>query len=128
MPKKRAGPGRDAGPRMINRTVAVIKPKQAFLDWLKSVPDWDLKLTLDDLRKEDCTTLLIPEFFSLDQAHRYVESLHTALFEVELDGWYRDRKLWPKRRNLALFRKWFDIELHSMVIDVAGVPLRREPL
>jgi hypothetical protein len=53
---------KNTGPRLINRTVAIIKPKQPFLDWLKGLPDWDVKLTLRELREEEGTAL----FWSLE--------------------------------------------------------------
>ena len=36
----------------IDRLVAIIKPGQPFLDWLRSLPDWDLEMTLEELRSE----------------------------------------------------------------------------
>lgn len=45
----------------VDRSVAVIKPKQPFLDWLNNMPDNDIDLSLDNLRA-DCTVLLIPEY------------------------------------------------------------------
>ena len=45
----------------VDRSVAVIKPKQPFVDWLNQVPDNDMELSLDSLRA-DCTVILIPEF------------------------------------------------------------------
>jgi hypothetical protein len=92
------------------------------------MPDWNLKLTLNDLREAECTALLIPDFAYLDHAREYVESMHKAIFEVELQGWYLEQKHWPKHRSLKMFREWFDVELHSMVIDVTGAPIRKEPL
>lgn len=44
----------------VDRAVAVIKPKQAFADWLNAVPDNDMELSLDSLRA-DSTVILIPE-------------------------------------------------------------------
>lgn len=37
---------------------------------------------------------------------------------MELWAWHTDETYWPKKRNLALFREWFDIEIHSEVIDM----------
>ena len=31
----------------VNRLIAIIKPKQPFMDWLESTPGWDLDLSLD---------------------------------------------------------------------------------
>jgi hypothetical protein len=36
----------------------------------------------------------------------------------------RDEPAWPTDRTYALFRQWFDLEVHSVVLDlVAGEPL-----
>ena len=50
----------------IDRFVAIIKPKQPFLDWLESQPDWDLDMTLEELRK-DSNAYLIPEYDSTER-------------------------------------------------------------
>jgi hypothetical protein len=47
---------------MINRGVAIIKPKQPFLAWLGGLPQ-PMDSSLNELRK-DCTAILIPD--SLD--------------------------------------------------------------
>jgi len=84
----------------IDRLIAIIKPRQPFMDWLESMPGWDLDLTLDDLRK-DCLTLLIPEYDDNEKAMRYIERNCKSIFEMRL------------------FRKWFDVEIHSMIYDMA---------
>jgi hypothetical protein len=36
----------------------------------------------------------------------------------------QDESTWPTERTYAAFREWFDVEVHSVVIDlVAGEPL-----
>ena len=100
----------------INRAVAIIKPKAPFIQWLKSLPDWDLDVTLEDLRK-DSTAILIQEQEEDRKAIKYIEKIHQEIFELELDSWHRDEQGWPKKRDLKTFRKWFDVEIYSMVID-----------
>jgi hypothetical protein len=55
----------------INRSVAVIKPKQPFLDWLNALPDSEQPFTLTDLQT-DCTVLLLPEFGNDHQAQKFI--------------------------------------------------------
>ncbi len=100
----------------VNRSLAVIKPRQPFFDWLKDTPDWDLDLTLETLRL-DCTSLLIPEFDEPEDAISYIDDMFEQIFEMELASWYEDQQLWPQKRTLKMFWEWFEIELHSMVID-----------
>lgn len=42
------------------------------------------------------------------------------LFEAELEGWYTDPTLWPQDRTFRLFQTWFDVECHSVVVDMVG--------
>lgn len=100
----------------VNRSLAVIKPRQPFFDWLKSTPDWDLDLTLETLRV-DCTALLIPEFEEPEGAVGYIDDMFEQIFDMELASWSEDTATWPQKRNLRMFWEWFDVELHSMVID-----------
>ena len=111
----------------IDRFVAVIKPKQPFLDWHESQPDWDLDMTLVELR-EDSNAYLIPEYDSTEQAMRYIERNHKAIFEWELWSWYTDETMWPEKLTLSVFRKWFDVEIHEMVIDLSDKHIMREEL
>ena len=49
------------------------------------------------------------------------------IFETELESWYIDKKLWPKKRSLKLFREWFTVECHTMIEDtVVGSPIEDE--
>jgi len=110
---------------IVNRLAAIIKPKQPLLDWLESQPDWDLDITLEELRA-DRYALLIPGYAFPEQAMRYIERNHKAIFELELFGWYTDESVWPEKRTLSVFRKWFDVEIHSMVIDMLDKHIMRE--
>lgn len=111
----------------INRTVVILKPKQPLVDWVVSLPDEDWEeLTLEEARK-DCTAFLIPEGKHDGDAEAYLRRHYTALFEIELDSWYRDPEGWPSKRTYKLFREWFDVDIHGMVMDAAEAPLIREP-
>ncbi len=101
----------------VNRSIAIVKPKLAFFDWLRGTPDWDLELTLENLRV-DCTALLIPEFNEPEDAINFIDDMYQDIFDSELASWCDDTALWPQQRTLQTFWEWFDIELHSMVIDV----------
>jgi hypothetical protein len=111
----------------IDRFVAIIKPKQPFLDWLESLPDWDLDMTLEKLRG-DSNAYLVPEYDSTEQAMRYIERNHKAIFEWELWSWYTDETSWPEKLTPSVFRKWFDVEIYEMVIDLLGKHIMREEL
>lgn len=100
----------------VDRSVAVIKPKEPFLQWLNSVPGNDMDLSLDSLRT-DCTVILLPEFTDPEEGVSHVDEMYEQLFKMELASWYEDESLWPKDLSLKAFWEWFDVEIHATVID-----------
>ena len=83
----------------INRSVAVIKPKQPFLDWLNALPDNEKPFNHADLQT-DCTVLLLPESGNDLQAQKFIEKIHQYIFERELDAFCTDPDWWPSKREL----------------------------
>lgn len=57
----------------------------------------------------------------------WIERHYRRLFEAELQGWYTDPALWPQELTLELFRAWFDVECHSVLIDTVGGRIYDEP-
>lgn len=112
---------------VINRAVAVIKPRQPYLDWASSLPGPADDVTLDELRT-DCTAILIPDFDAPAEAEAFIAAMADDLFEMELDSWDRDPRTWPVNRSYATFREWFDVEIHSIVFDAFGVEITREEI
>jgi hypothetical protein len=45
---------------------------------------------------------------------------------VELAAWCTDETYWPKKRTYQLFKKFFEIEIHSIVVDLGKGPVRHE--
>jgi hypothetical protein len=111
---------------VINRSAAVIRPRQALVDWVNSQPDSvDEPVSLEEAR-EDPTVFLLPDFDSNEEAWSYVEDLSRDIFEIELIAWYQDEATWPRRRDYQTFREWFDVELHTTVIDPYEDEIDRE--
>ena len=109
---------------IINRTIAIIKPKEPYLDWARAVPN-PIDLSLDELR-QDCTALLLPDFTDDKEADAYLHSIYRELFDLELAAWDTNEDDWPRERDYATFRAWFDIELHSLVLDPVTTPICRQ--
>ncbi len=110
---------------VINRAVAIIKPRLPYQDWATSLPDQTDPVTRDELRT-DCTAILIPEVNDLTEAEAFVADHYPEIFEMELDAWYRDPQAWPTNRTYPTFQEWFDIEVHSLVLDAAHGRIRKE--
>jgi hypothetical protein len=100
----------------INRQVAIIKPKEPYLNWINSLPDAGKSFELEGL-SSDCTALLIPHFDDDDDSMKFIKGIYRKIFEIELDSWSTDNNTWPKKRSYALFLEWFRVEFHSEVFD-----------
>ena len=105
--------------KFINRCVITLKPKQALMDWVKTLEEaeipevWDFEggaYLLDEHEDED--TLLA-------DIRRKAE----AMLENELSVWTEEENLWPTKRDFELLEHWFDIH-----IAVAGFDMGKEDL
>lgn len=102
----------------LDRFVAIIRPRQPFLDWLRSVPDFeDLEFTLEQVRG-DSTALLIPQFDDDEEAVAFVYRIWEEVFMAELDAWTEEKALWPQGRTIEMFMEWFDVEIHTTVAEI----------
>jgi hypothetical protein len=111
---------------LVNRSVAVIKPRQPLLDWLNALPDNVLLFTLTELRT-DCTVLLIPEYDTDEKAFNFIKKIYLELFERELGAFCTDPDWCPAKRDYKTFLKWFDIGLHSEVFEIVDEEIIKEP-
>lgn len=103
----------------------VVRPRQPFLDWVRSVDDSPEKLELEDLQ-DDCSAYLVPECDDLEEQMAVILWCWEVVFEDELFAWFTDDDLWPDDRSPEMFIEWFDIEFHSTVSDlVDDLPLER---
>lgn len=109
----------------INRTAAIIRPRQPFVDWLNSLPDDDHDYTLEEL-STDNLTFLIPEADSREGAMDYIRKKHNLIFEWELWGWVTVERWWPAKRDWKVFKEWFEIEINSEVFDLVDGAVEKE--
>ena len=105
------------GMNEVNRGVLVLKPKEKFLAWVNSSDEED-EVTLDEVL-QDSTAYLTPEIENDNELRQFLEQNYDLLFEQELVGWIQDEGQWPATRDLPTFLEWFDVEFHSMVLDMA---------
>jgi hypothetical protein len=86
---------------MLNRSAVAIRPKQPFLDWLKSVEELSLQnMKLSQLEK---TLYLVPDYEDPKDADKVLSLVCEEIFCRELEGWYTDETTWPQDRGLAVF-------------------------
>jgi len=103
---------------VVDRIVAVLRPTEKMLNWIKGLPHAPDVMTFKNLQN-DCTALLLPPFESPKQADAYVRQIYDGIFDSELISWGIPQEDWPKERNYQLFQEWFTVEYHSVLFDVA---------
>ena len=107
----------------VNRSVIIVHAKEPFLQWLNSLPDPG-KFTLDEVN-QDHTTFLLPEYEDDSEMKILLECYYKFIFEEKLYDWWRDQDAWPQKRNLKIFKEWFDVDFHCMVFDLVEKPLMK---
>jgi hypothetical protein len=110
----------------IDRSVAVIKPKQPFVDWVNSLGDEEEQYSISDF-STDCSVILLPVVDSDEHAEAFIKNMFQDIFELELSSWMADDETWPEKINYKMFLEWFDVEYHSMVFDSLKDDIEKEP-
>ena len=110
---------------LINRSVAIIKPKQPFVDWVNSVADTGDQYSVNDF-STDCSVILLPVLDSDEHAEAFIKEIYQDLFELELSSWMVDDDTWPENITYKMFQEWFDVEFHSMVFDPLQNDIEKE--
>ncbi|MGB7291542.1 MAG: hypothetical protein WBD99_05170 [Thermodesulfobacteriota bacterium] len=54
--------------------------------------------------------------------------MYEDIFEEELFVWCREKSWWPENITQEMFWEWFDVELHSAVMDPYAEPIVKEEL
>ena len=108
----------------INRCLAILLPRQPYVDWLNGLPesrekDW----SLEDFHDEGFV-YLIPDCLQLEDMRNYVQKNFLVVFENALGRGCQDEDQWPIRRGREIFEVWFEVEIHSTILDLAKKPLR----
>ncbi|MCL4744443.1 MAG: hypothetical protein KJZ83_03405 [Burkholderiaceae bacterium] len=101
---------------MLNRGVLIVRPAQPYVEWALSLDESGIAPDAE----EEQTVYLIPGFDDDHGAARVLKAVFSEVFERELDGWHTDESRWPKNRTLATFKRWFRIEMHSVVEDLCA--------
>jgi hypothetical protein len=111
---------------MINRAAVILKYKSPAIKWINtSDPINDDPGITDDSVNKDLNVYLIrdEDADSPDILNKWIKLNYKNLFENELAGWYTDERLWPPKRDLKLFKKWFEVQCHTVLIDTVEEPI-----
>jgi len=106
----------------INRNAIIVKPKTPFFNWLNHVFPVD-----EPIQKLDENTIyLIREMDSNQDIRTWLKKNFEDVFVNELNDWSSDKSTWPKNRTYKMFTDWFDVEIHSMVLDLEESPVTKD--
>ncbi len=74
------------------------------------------------------SAFLLPEADYEEDLQEWLEENFEWIFEFQLSQWTADESAWPPQRDLEMFRAWFRVDLHSVVVDVADDDIEGEEL
>lgn len=105
----------------INRNAIVIRPKQPLFDWVNSIdPENPVETT------DEGTVYLLKEKDSNEEIVKWLQRNFDNIFQNELNNWYIDEQVWPQKRTYQQFKAWFDVEIHSMILDLEETAIMKE--
>ncbi len=115
--------------RLINRTAVTVTGDQPYVDWMRQVDaDFNKGAVTVSRAKAYGAAFLLPELELEEDVQEWVEENASWLFEFQLSAWTENESSWPATRDLATFREWFRVDIHSVVVDVADDDIEGEEL
>jgi hypothetical protein len=106
--------------RVVNRTAVTIVGAQPYVNWmLTRDADFAKGQIIVAPTKPHGTAYLLPEFHAEEDLREWIEENFSWIFEFQLSAWTEDESAWPVERTLQMFREWFRIDIHSVVVDAS---------
>jgi hypothetical protein len=106
----------------IDRNAILVRPKKPFYGWLNKIFKEENPIS----EKEENNIYLIREMGSNEDIKKWIKKNFDNLFVNELNDWYTDESGWPTNRTYKMFCDWFDVEVHSMVLDLEEFPVTKD--
>ncbi len=82
---------------------------------------------MDDF-KTDCLAVLIPDYDTDEEAVVFINEIYEDIFTQILSEWSIEEAWFPQDRTNEMFWEWFEVELHSIVMDSCMDPIEEEEL
>jgi hypothetical protein len=115
--------------RVVNRTAISITGAQPYIDWMRQTDaDFNKGAVTVSRVKAYGSAFLLPEFELEEDIQEWIEENAIWLFEFQLSAWTENEASWPTVRDLASFRDWFHVDIHSVVVDVADDDIEGDEL
>ena len=103
--------------RQLRQTAIIVKPKEPYIQWANSLDEDRIKLG-EEFEPEHTIYLIEDMTGYLIDIEAMIAPHYEFIFEEELSSWHRCESDWPARRDFATFLEWFEVECHSVVVDL----------
>ena len=118
--------------RLINRTAVSVVGAEPYVEWTRSrdaafAPAKELSVSVPRA-KPFGSVYLLPEGVEEEDLLEWIEDNYAVLFESQLSAWTEDESAWPQERDLEMFKEWFHVNIHTVVIDAADDDVEGEEL
>ena len=111
--------------KRLKRTAVIVIPKQPYIDWANSLEEGGVKIGVDYTPEH--TIYLVEDITSyMVDTVEIIKPHFEFIFEEELNSWHRLVSNWPPNRDLDTFLEWFEVEIHSLILDLHGGRLKTE--
>ena len=115
--------------RVVNRTAVTVVGAKPYVEWTrKRDADFNPAQLTVGRAKAFGSAFLLPEVDYEEDLQEWVEENFAWLFEFQLSAWTADESAWPEGRDLPMFKAWFTVDLHNVVVDVADDDIEGEEL
>ncbi|OWP78445.1 hypothetical protein [Flavobacterium oreochromis] len=100
---------------ILDRSAIIIKPKQPYFDWVKSLDQETSAMEISMLEKP--RTYLTDSVLKDEEKH--LKKYFKQVFEEELESVLTNQEDWPQKRDIKTFYEWFDVEISDWVQDLS---------
>ena len=112
--------------QLINKAAITVIPKEPFIKWVQSTDAKAAEIS-DESILSYSRVYLVDDSLDGDDPEKLIKRNFKVIFEEELAGWYTDEEAWPKKMDLRLFKQWFHVKVHEIVVDVGKkLPIAEE--
>lgn len=112
--------GEDSEPKLIDREILIVRPKQPFLDWIKeNVPAYDAN------EPSEPGIFLIREAEDDEEMEEIIKEKFLAIFIQMLIEWTADDSKLPQELTYEMFMDWFEVDIYPTAYDLEAYPVSK---
>ena len=112
--------------QLINKAAITVIPKEPFIKWVQSTDAEAAEISDEDILSNS-QVYLVDASEDGDDPEKLIKRNFKVIFEEELAGWYTDEEAWPKKMDLRVFKQWFHVKVHEVVVDIGKkLPIAEE--